>query len=127
MILYIIIGILGGIIGGMGMGGGTLLIPMLTLICNIQQVTAQKINLVCFLPMAIASLIFHIKNKLVVFKKSYLIMISGVVFSCLVSFIAVKTNSKKLKIYFAIFLIVLGIIQLISLFIEKKQSKKTDN
>ncbi|MBE7090170.1 MAG: sulfite exporter TauE/SafE family protein, partial [Clostridiales bacterium] len=28
-VLYVIAGVLGGVLGGMGMGGGTLLIPLL--------------------------------------------------------------------------------------------------
>ena len=38
---YILAGVCGGIIGGMGMGGGTLLIPILTLFLGIDQRSAQ--------------------------------------------------------------------------------------
>ena len=65
--LYILFGALGGLIGGMGMGGGTILIPLLTLFLNVPQLQAQTINLISFIPMAIVSLIIHIKNKLVDF------------------------------------------------------------
>ena len=51
--LLILAGIVGGIIGGMGMGGGTLLIPILTIFLDVEQKNAQAINLVAFIPMAI--------------------------------------------------------------------------
>ncbi len=65
--LYVLFGLLGGLIGGMGMGGGTILIPLLTLFLNIPQLQAQTINLISFIPMAIVTLVIHIKNKLVDF------------------------------------------------------------
>ncbi|MGB9679340.1 MAG: sulfite exporter TauE/SafE family protein, partial [Thermoanaerobacteraceae bacterium] len=42
------IGILSGIIGGMGLGGGTILIPALTIFAGIEQHLAQSINLLSF-------------------------------------------------------------------------------
>ena len=62
--LYLIFGILSGVIGGMGMGGGTLLIPLLTIFCGISQIVAQMYNLLAFLPMSIIAIFIHYKNKL---------------------------------------------------------------
>ena len=56
------IGFFAGIIGGMGMGGGTLLIPILTIFLSFEQKNAQAINLLVFIPMAIVALIIHFKN-----------------------------------------------------------------
>ena len=67
-ILLIIIGLLGGVIGGMGMGGGTLLIPLLTIFAGMEQHAAQALNLIAFVPMSVVALGIHIKNKLVDFK-----------------------------------------------------------
>ena len=53
IILEILAGAIGGIIGGMGMGGGTLLIPLLTIFLGISQKLAQAYNLISFLIMAI--------------------------------------------------------------------------
>ncbi len=64
----VIVGFLSGIIGGMGMGGGTILIPALVLFANINPKLAQSINLISSIPMTIFALIIHIKNKNVVFK-----------------------------------------------------------
>ena len=65
IILLALSGIAAGVLGGMGMGGGTILIPLLTIFFGAEQKTAQAINLVAFIPMAIVSLIMHFKNGLV--------------------------------------------------------------
>ena len=64
---YIIVGFLSGVLGAMGMGGGTILIPMLITFFSVEQKTAQFINLVSFVFMAIIAVIFHKKNGLIDF------------------------------------------------------------
>ena len=49
-------------LGGMGMGGGTVLIPALTILFGVEQHIAQATNLIAFLPMAAFSLKVH-KDK----------------------------------------------------------------
>ncbi|AEF17473.1 protein of unknown function DUF81 [Thermoanaerobacterium xylanolyticum LX-11] len=61
-----IIGFLSGIIGGMGIGGGTILIPSLTIFANIEQHMAQSVNLLSFIPTATIALLYHLKQKNVV-------------------------------------------------------------
>lgn len=60
-ILLIVFGFLGGILGGMGMGGGTLLIPLLSFL-DIPQRTIQAINLIGFLPMSAVALFSILKT-----------------------------------------------------------------
>jgi len=59
----IVIGIIAGIVGGMGMGGGTVLILLLSLISNIEQHVAQATNVIFFVPTAISAIVIFIKNK----------------------------------------------------------------
>lgn len=61
-ILYLLAGFFSGMLGGMGMGGGTILIPALTILFGVEQHIAQATNLIAFLPMAAFSLRVH-KNK----------------------------------------------------------------
>ena len=63
--LEVLAGVIGGIVGGMGMGGGTLTIPILTIFLSYEQLQAQGINLIAFLPMSVVALIIHAKNHLV--------------------------------------------------------------
>ena len=115
----IVCGVLGGIVGGMGMGGGTLTIPLLTIFLNFKQLRAQGVNLIAFLPMSVVALVIHIKNDLVEFKQTWLLAVVGCVFSVLGAVVANKINSLLLKKFFAVFLILLGIWQ----FIEMKRNK----
>lgn len=47
----------------MGIGGGTILIPIMTIFLGFDQKTAQAVNLIYFIPTAITALTIHIKNK----------------------------------------------------------------
>ena len=51
-----------GIISAWGVGGGTLLLLVMTLFLGVDQKTAQGINLLFFLPTALSALICHFKN-----------------------------------------------------------------
>lgn len=112
--LLIVFAISGGIIGGMGMGGGTLLIPLLTIFAGVEQHAAQAINLISFLPMAVVSLIIHTKNKLVEYKKILPVVIPAMVTSFISSAWAMSTAAKMLRTLFGWFLLALGIYQAIS-------------
>ena len=119
----IVAGVLGGIIGGMGMGGGTLTIPLLTIFLGYNQLQAQGVNLVAFLPMAVIALIIHFKNKLVDFKSTWLLAVVGSIFSLGGALIAVRLKNDVLTKLFALFLIGLAIWQ----FVELKRDKKEKN
>ncbi len=124
----IIAGILGGIIGGMGMGGGTLTIPILTIFLKYEQLTAQGINLIAFLPMSIIALVIHIKNHLVAFKQAWLLALVGCIFSLGGALLANHISNSLLKKLFAIFLIGLAIWQIVEMIKAKKEkSKETEN
>ena len=53
-----------GILSVWGVGGGTLLLLIMTLFLGVDQTTAQGINLLYFLPTAGMGLLFHRKNGL---------------------------------------------------------------
>ena len=118
----IIAGIIGGIVAGMGMGGGTLTIPILTIFLKYEQLRAQGINLIAFLPMAVVALFVHVKNHLVDFKNTWLLALIGSIFSLGGALIANNISNTILKKFFALFLIGLGIWQ----FIEMKRNQKQD-
>ena len=120
----IVAGIVGGIIGGMGMGGGTLTIPILTLFLAYEQLQAQGINLIAFLPMSLVALFIHIKNHLVDFKSTWLLAVVGCVFSLGGAILANNTSNVVLKKLFAIFLIGLGIWQIVEMIKAKKNQKQ---
>ena len=63
-IIFLVSGFFSGVLGGMGMGGGTVLIPALTVLFGVEQHVAQATNLIAFLPMAAFSLKVHKENGL---------------------------------------------------------------
>ena len=123
-IWFIIAGLISGVIGGMGMGGGTLLIPILTIFLGVMQRTAQGLNLLVFIPMSVVALIIHCKNKLVDFKVGLIIIGSGVVASVAGSLLALNLSNGVLQKIFGVFLLLVGIWQIIETVISCKKSKK---
>lgn len=101
------------------MGGGTLLIPLLTIFLSVSQLMSQGINLLAFLPMSLVAIIIHIKNKMIKFKGVWIVALSGVIFSIGASFFASKVEDKILGKCFGIFLIVLAFCEIIKLFKNK--------
>ena len=107
--LYIIAGLISGILGGMWMGGGTILIPILVLMLNVDIKVASLTNLLCFIPLSIFSSLKLIKNKLVDFKLAFLFGIPCMIFSIIASYISINLDDTNLRAYFGVFLIVLGV------------------
>lgn len=122
IILLVLAGIAAGALGGMGMGGGTILIPVLTIFFDVEQKQAQAINLVAFIPMAIASLIVHVKNKRVETKGILWIIIPATVLSLAGSLVAQAINGEILKRIFGGFLLLLSVAQFFSEEINEKLS-----
>lgn len=111
--LLILAGIVGGIIGGMGMGGGTLLIPILTIFLDVPQKNAQAINLVAFIPMAIIVTIINIKRKGIDYKSVLLVATPALITSVISALLVKQISSKALSVGFAIFLIILGVTMMV--------------
>lgn len=120
----ILAGFIGGTIGGMGMGGGTLLIPILTIFLHFSQLESQGVNLIAFVPMSIVALIIHAKNRLVNFEKTWLLAVVGVITSVISAYFATNLNNTILKKCFAIFLIGLGIWQLVEVIKAYRKKKR---
>ena len=120
-IWYIIAGAMSGVLGGMGMGGGTLLIPLLTIFYGVSQHVAQASNLISFIPMAIVALIIHLKNRLIDFKGLAWFIIPGIVACVVGSYIARALKAQILKRFFGAFLLVLSIYQFVCEIVQKNK------
>lgn len=107
----VLLGFFSGIIGGMGMGGGTILIPALILFANIDPKIAQSINLLSSIPMTIFALLIHIKNKKVILKLVIPIASFGILGAIFGSFLATYLSSEVLKKVFGVFLLVIGVLE----------------
>ena len=112
--MQILIGIAAGIVGGMGIGGGTILIPTLTFFLKITQQNAQSINLFSFIPAACLAVYIHNKNNCIEKKLLIPLIISGICGALIGSIIAVKIDSLLLKKIFGVFLFVMGFYEIFS-------------
>lgn len=108
----VLAGLFGGLVGGMGMGGGTLLIPILTMFLGVDQHMAQALNLLVFIPTGIIALIIHIKNKLVDFKVFAIIILPAIATAVGSALLVGQIKSETLGLLFGIFLIAIGIFEL---------------
>ena len=109
-ILFVIAGILGGVLAGMGMGGGTLTIPILVLLFGVEQTVAQTVNLVAFLPTGTLALLIHFKNKLVDVKKAVWILIPALLTAVVSSIFATDLSGEILTKLFGGFLLVTALV-----------------
>ena len=63
-LLPVLAGFCTGILSAWGVGGGTLLLLLMTLFLGVEQADAMAINLLYFLPTAAMGLLYHRKNGL---------------------------------------------------------------
>lgn len=123
----VLIGIISGIVSGTGMGGGTILIFLLSFVLGIEQHTAQATNLIFFIPTSIVAIIVNFKNKNIDIKQAIIISIFGVLGAVIGANIAIYMNVKILKKGFGIFLIFVTINEIYSIIKLYKKDKKTNN
>lgn len=125
--ISIIIGILAGIVSGLGLGGGTVLILMLTIFLNVEQHVAQAINLIFYIPTSIIAIIVNLKNKIVDKKLALTMSIYGVAGAIIGASLANKTEVLNLRKYFGVFLAIIAIYEIYSYFKEYIMKNNRDN
>lgn len=123
-IIKIIAGFLSGVIGGMGLGGGAVLLIYLRVFENTEQIKAQGINLLFFLPIgAVAVLIYAIKH--LIEWKTVLTFSLFAIPGCIGAVMLVDViGNKYLGKIFALILICLGICEIIKGFLLKVREKR---
>ncbi len=117
----IIISLIIATLSGMGVGGGGLLVIYLTLFEGTEQIIAQGTNLCFFIIAAIASTIYNVQKKKIVWKTTIILSITGILGAVVGVWIAGVIDPSILKKIFGILLILGGFSSFISLFSKKKQ------
>jgi len=108
-LLPLIAAIICGALSAMGVGGGTLLIIYMSFAASFSQTEAQGYNLLYFLAVALFSLIFHAKNKLIDFKSALIIILAGLPAAALGSMLALKIDPHLLRKLFGGLLLYVGL------------------
>ena len=107
-----------GVLSGFGIGGGTLLIIIMTGFLSVPQLKAQGINLIYFIPTASSSLLGHIKNRLVDKTVFLWTTIPGTIATALASLALSNFSDAIARKIFGAFLLVVGVME----FFGKKKS-----
>lgn len=121
--IEVLIGLISGIISGTGMGGGTILILLLSIFMGLDQHVAQATNLVFLVPTAIAAIFISLKKKIIDLRAGVVVIIVGVVGATIGAIISSKMNVNLLKKFFGIFLLIIAIYEIYSwykMYIKKK-------
>lgn len=109
------------------MGGGTILILLLSIFMNLDQHVAQATNLIFFIPTAITSVIIGIKNKNINVKEALVIVVSGIIGAIISANISSNLNVNLLRKMFGAFLLILAIYEIYSWFNMYIKNKKGHN
>lgn len=123
----IIIGVISGIVSGTGMGGGTILIFLLTYLCNIEQHIAQATNLIFFIPTSIIAIIVNEKNKNINIKLGIIISLYGILGAIIGANLSIHLDMKSLRKYFGIFLLIISAHEIYSIIKQYKKEKNDKN
>lgn len=122
--LEIIFGLIAGIVTGLGMGGGTILILLLSLFMDMEQHVAQATNLVFFIPTSLAAIMINLKQKNVNLKVAIIISFFGIIGAMIGAVISENITSEKLRKYFAIFILFIDFHEVYKLYKEYKNKTK---
>ncbi len=109
-----------GILSAWGVGGGTLLLLVMTLFLHVEQPTAQAINLLFFLPAAGAGLLMHQKNHLIDKEAFRRALPFGLGAAAIGAWAATAISPDTLRIPFALLLLGTGLSVLRQTFQQKK-------
>lgn len=117
----ILTGVISGIVSGLGMGGGTILIIILTNFFNLSQHVAQASNVLFFIPTSIAAIIVHVKEKDLETKIILKMIPLAAIGAMLGAYLTTKISSENLKTYFGIFLLLISTYEIVILAKNKIQ------
>lgn len=101
-----------GILTAWGVGGGTLLLLVMTLVLGVEQQMAQGINLLFFLPSAAVALWMHQRNGFVHGDTLKTALPWGVVGAVAGALLATGMDADLLRRPFGVYLLVAGVMML---------------
>lgn len=120
----ILIGLVSGVVSGTGMGGGTILILLLTVFQGLDQHVAQATNLVFFIPMCLATIVINTRQKLIDFKVGIWVIVFGIIGAVVGAKLSVNMEVGILRKCFGIFLALIAIKEIYWVIKEYKKPKK---
>lgn len=123
MLKFVLVTIFSALLSGMGIGGGALFVMLSTILLGFEQKEAQAVNLIMFLAAGISSTIFNLKNNLVE-KSALKKLLPLIIVGCFLGTILVKRiQGENLRIYFSVFMAIIGVYEIISSVISIRKAK----
>ncbi len=116
----IVAGFLSGVIGAMGLGGGAVLLIYLSLFKGENQLKAQGINLLFFIPIAILSVIIYAFKKQIRWKTVLIFSGFGIIGALFGVWLSGAIKTEIVGKIFGGLLVVMGLWQIICAFKAKK-------
>ena len=110
--VFVLLGICAGVIGGtLGLGSGTIIIPILVLFCSVEQKSAQGTALAVMVPMTLLGALRYWKNPEIEMNTAIIVLIAlGALAGVLVGTeLAARLPSHTLRKVFAIYLAIVAV------------------
>ena len=107
-------GLFSGIIGAMGLGGGAVLIIYLSLFTDMPQLKAQGVNLLFFIPTAVAAVTVYGIKKQIKWKIVLKVALWGLLGAAVGIYFADLLGGKLTSKLFGGLLVVMGVIEIFS-------------
>ncbi len=110
--VFVLLGICAGVISGtLGLGSGTVIVPVLVLLCGFEQKSAQGTALAAMVPMALVGALLYWKNPDI---EMNTLVIGLIIFGALAGTLAgaelaSRLPSHTLRKVFAIFLVIVAV------------------
>lgn len=123
-IIALLAGLFSGILGAMGLGGGSVLIIYLALFTDTEQLTAQGINLLFFIPIAAFAVAVYAFKKQIKWKTVLPFALGGIAGAVAGIMLTDLIGGKLTAKLFGGLLIILGIKEIITAVKGYLQSKK---
>lgn len=114
----LIAGFLSGTIGSMGLGGGTVLLIYLVGFAGVEQLKAQGINLIFFIPIGLLAVCIYAFKRQIKWKMVGVFAASGLIGAAVGTFLSSLIGAEWTRIAFGVLLLLLGVK---SLFAKKKE------
>ena len=106
--VQLIVGTVLGFLSGLGIGGGSLLILWLTMVLQVDALTARSINLLFFLPSALVACGLRIKQRTLQIRPLLPTIVAGCASAGLFSWVSTILEVEILKKLFGLVLLAAG-------------------
>ena len=121
--MEILFGVIAGVVTGLGMGGGTILILLLSLFSGLEQHVAQATNLIFFVPTAIAAIWMNLKQNNIDKQVAKVVSLFGMVGAMLGAVISKNLEGQALRKWFAIFIFFIALYEVYGIYREYGRGK----